>query len=606
MYVQHLNHGVDHDQEKITTSSQAESHQYQITYQENDKMPDSKDLLILSCSASKKNVSGELPALFMYDGPAYRILRSYIRQHGWPANLKLGILSAEYGLIGCLTTITYYDRRMTPERSAELREAVRTKLKEWSDGCNSLTFVCGKDYLDAFEGAVYDLGVKKVEIVEGPIGKKLQFLSRYLHERHPYNGRVVKEPATSNRLLYFLPDWGDTLDPRFEFETDTFSEISKKNRGEVHVTVLMRPYKVCDGILVSLAQHFKVRGPLKKIHNNDNRVLAPESLQSIFRLSNDQLLLGDCGAFSYVNESKPTLSVELAVSLYDLYGFDMGASVDHIPIPTLSSEEQERRVNLTLEKAKEFIEVYKEFGSKFIPVGVIQGTTPESYALQLPEYVDMGYRYIGIGGLVFRSDKEIQKIVENLVEKRRDLGKPVWIHLFGIFRPKLQSFFRNAGVNSFDSASYFRKAWLRCDQNYLSIDGVWYTAIRVPVSSDSRCKKKLDQKQISQDKVKILEREALDALHLYGRREISLDETLEIVLRYDELVDRNEKKEKNLPESYRKTLEARPWEKCICPICSQIGIDVAIFRGTNRNKRRGIHNTWLLYKKVCESFDGVN
>jgi len=145
---------------------------------------------------------------------------------------------------------------------------------------------------------------------------------------------------------------------------------------------------------------------------------------------------------------------------------------------------------------------------------------------------------------------------------------------------------------------------LRCDQNYLGMDGVWYTAIRVPVSSDPRCKKKLDQKMISQDRVKTLERNALEALHLYGRRKLSLEETLQIVLEYDELVDRNEKKEKNLPEGYRKTLEARPWEKCICPICSQLGIDVVIFRGANRNKRRGIHNTWRLYQKVCDNFDG--
>lgn len=567
-------------------------------------MSESRDLLILSCSVLKKKVSGELPALFVYDGPAYRILRSYIRKHGWPDNLRVGVLSAEYGLIGCLTPITYYDRRMTPERAAELRNSVRTTLKEWSDGCTSIIFVCGKDYIDAVGDSIHDLGFKHVEMVGGSIGKKLHFLSRYLHNTQPNNGGIVKEPPKESQLLYFLPDWSDILDPGYNFETDTFSKILKKDRCEVHVTTLMRPYKVCDGILVSLAQQFKMKGPLKKIYKNDHHALAPESLRSFFGLSEDQLLMGDCGAFSYVNESIPAISTELAVSLYDAYGFDMGASVDHIPHPHLPSEEQDRRIELTLNKAKEFMEIYKEFGSRFIPVGVIQGATTDSYASQLPEYVYMGYRYIGIGGLVYRTDKDIKEIVENLVEKRKELNKPIWLHLFGIFRPKLQSFFHNVGVNSFDSASYFRKAWLRCDQNYLGMDGVWYTAIRVPVSSDPRCKKKLDQKMISQDRVKTLERNALEALHLYGRRKLSLEETLQLVLEYDELVDRNEKKEKNLPEGYRKTLEARPWEKCTCPICSQLGIDVVIFRGTNRNKRRGIHNTWRLYQKVCDNFGG--
>src|SRR5688500_15324991 len=36
----------------------------------------------------------------------------------------------------------------------------------------------------------------------------------------------------------------------------------------------------------------------------------------------------------------------------------------------------------------------------------------------------------------------------------------VWLHLFGILRPKIQSAFRLLGVSSFDSASYLRKAWL--------------------------------------------------------------------------------------------------------------------------------------------------
>jgi len=113
-------------------------------------MQNSKDLLILSCSNLKKNVNGELPALYLYDGPAYRILRSHIHQYGWPTNLQVGILSAEYGLIGCMTPISYYDRRMTPERSAELRDSVKTKLIKWAGGCESMTFICGKDYLETF------------------------------------------------------------------------------------------------------------------------------------------------------------------------------------------------------------------------------------------------------------------------------------------------------------------------------------------------------------------------------------------------------------------------------------------------------------------------
>lgn len=53
--------------------------------------------------------------------------------------------------------------------------------------------------------------------------------------------------------------------------------------------------------------------------------------------------------------------------------------------------------------------------------------------------------------------------------------------------------------------------------------------------------------------------------------------------------------DEGLLEGYRRTLRARPWERCDCPICAEHGIEVAIFRGNNRNRRRGFHNTRRFY-----------
>lgn len=47
--------------------------------------------------------------------------------------------------------------------------------------------------------------------------------------------------------------------------------------------------------------------------------------------------------------------------------------------------------------------------------------------------------------------------------------------------------------------------------------------------------------------------------------------------------------------SYRETLGDEPWRDCSCPICTEHGIEVAIFRGNNRNRRRGFHNTRRFY-----------
>jgi len=51
-------------------------------------------------------------------------------------------------------------------------------------------------------------------------------------------------------------------------------------------------------------------------------------------------------------------------------------------------------------------------------------------------------------------------------------------------------------------------------------------------------------------------------------------------------------------EGYQELLRTRPWERCDCPVCTDLGIDVAIFRGNNRNRRRGFHNTRRFYDQM--------
>ncbi|EMC3067100.1 tRNA-guanine transglycosylase, partial [Salmonella enterica] len=46
------------------------------------------------------------------------------------------------------------------------------------------------------------------------------------------------------------------------------------------------------------------------------------------------------------------------------------------------------------------------------------------------------------------------------------------------------------------------------------------------------------------------------------------------------------------------TLGDRPWRKCECNICRSIGINVIIFRGAERNRRRGFHNIQVLYNRL--------
>ncbi|WP_158056011.1 queuine tRNA-ribosyltransferase tRNA-guanine transglycosylase [Halorussus halophilus] len=48
-------------------------------------------------------------------------------------------------------------------------------------------------------------------------------------------------------------------------------------------------------------------------------------------------------------------------------------------------------------------------------------------------------------------------------------------------------------------------------------------------------------------------------------------------------------------DAYEELLRTEPWHDCDCPICENLGIEVAVFRANNRNRRRGFHNTRRFY-----------
>lgn len=569
-----------------------------------------RKLLVLGCSQTKKGAHGLLPAIDRYDGSAYRVLRSYLREREWPFNLSVAILSAKYGLVGGFTGIEDYDERMTAQRALEWAPKCLNTLYFWASRHSSIHFSLGKDYLPAVASAIeHDLKGKS-EVFEGPIGMKLSQIKRLLERTEsPARHRPKFPEPGSGRISYFLPDWDDLLDSNFDFEHDRFSERTRQEREDKHCCILMKPKRISDGVLVSLAQHVASKGPLKRISGTDMGSLAPKDLRTQFGLLEDQSLFGDCGAFSYVNEDDPAISVEQAIALYDLHGFDFGASVDHMPIPTviqngkkrlLTQEERLARVEITKRNAEQFIDIAKRRNASFIPVGTIQSITPDGYAKTAKLYHEFGYRHLALGGLVPLPDVLVEEIVTKVMTVVSVLKPRPWVHLFGIFRPKLQAKFRGLKVDSFDSATYFRKAWLRSDQNYLAPNGKWYAALRVPMTSDARTRKKLEQAGLDLPSLEAKEEQVLRLLCQYDRDEVSCQEVLDAVIDYDERLTRSSDVH-SMRARYRQTLEDRPWQSCDCPFCQRLGIHVLIFRGSNRNKRRGAHNTLMLYQSVAHA-----
>jgi hypothetical protein len=566
-----------------------------------------RSLVVLGCTATKVETEGVLPAVHLYDGPTFRVLRSFLRENRWPGSLSLAVLSAKFGLIGGLAQIPYYNRRMTTTRAINLNPSVTASLQKLQANHGVVELVMGQDYLDSIDLQLAQTSGTTFRFADGAIGMKLNHLHDLLREM-PHERKYLRRPiARPTRPLYFLPDWDDFLDVNYDFDSDAFSTPDRSSRKEEHSIALMRPHRLCDGVLVSLAQNLGTKGLLKHIGHTDAGSLAPKSVRNHFKLAENQWAFGDCGAFSYVNEEVPTISVEQAVSLYDLYEFDYGASVDHIPLPEierdekrlkLSTGEMRGRIRLTRRNAEKFIRTHRERGASFVPVGVIQGLDSLDFARQVDDYVDMGYTHIALGGLVPRSDSVIREIVEMVSRRTLRMRKPPWIHLLGVYRPELQNDFRRFGVNSFDSATYFRKAWLRSDQNYIAASGEWYAAIRVPPTRDARTLARLKESGLREERIKRLEQLAIAELHAYDRGGTTLDRCLTVIRDYDRLLTRAEDLDMHLKESYRRTLSEKPWKRCKCSVCKTIGIDVVIFRGLNRNKRRGAHNTLMLYQAL--------
>ena len=568
-------------------------------------------LLILACSATKRMDIGKAPAIEIYNGPNFRVLRKYLSEKGWPPGFVIKIISAEYGIIDATKLIKPYNRRLNRESAKEKNPEILKHLKELRH-LESVFINLGQDYLPAIDGIEDIFTPERVAYASGRIGEKMRDMKQWLHTLLNRTASVPRLQSEERLYLYFFPDWDDYVyEPFHQNET---SEMRKS--GEVQKTYAheifgnQTPY---DGLLISLAQLKRGKGALGRLSRQETTSF---KLRDEMRLPENLLMFGDCGAFSYSSEEKPPFLPEEAAELYEKFGFDLGASVDHIPLPyvmgkdkngnrvkeTLSDSVRQERIKLTTSNAEVFFRTCQDKDYHFVPIGVIQGITVEDYVQGVHDYVDIGYKHIALGGLVPRRNQEILEICTAVREviQRKTHGKQenIWVHLFGILRPEIQQSFQNLGMSSFDSASFLRKAWLSSNQNYLDPSGKpWYGTIRVPISTSKAMQQAAETNHISNDEILEMENKCLSNLEKFDGTEASRQEVLDSINEYGPLLQRKGE-DNHFVEKHKALLIDRPWEKCRCPFCKTAGINVVIFRGSNRNKRRGLHNTWVFYHKL--------
>ena len=407
-------------------------------------------------------------------------------------------------------------------------------------------------------------------------------------------------------MKWFYPDAHDYIDPGFDFELEQYSPKRDRQRTDRYAHEYFRnpPY---DGLLVSMAIVEGVGQSAGKYSMAQAQRLKREGVREFFRLGRKKSTaqmptLADCGAFSYVKEEEPPVTPEQVLEFYDSCGFDMGMSVDHV-IPAFdrpakklgfmedSASQWQGRREISLQLAREFLNERKARGSSIVPVGVAQGWSAKTYADSVRQLQQMGYERIALGGLV---PLKTQDIVASLAKVHEVLNSKTQLHLLGVTRLDQLDVFKKYRVTSFDSTSPLRQAFMDARNNYYLETGA-LSAIRIPqVQGNPKLSERIKAGEVDQDKAVELEARALKTVREFARSQASIDLALEVLDDYYQLFNPG----KSQSDAARTTLAERPWERCKCKACKLHGIEVVIFRGSERNRRRGFHNMYVFSRRL--------
>ena len=190
-------------------------------------------------------------------------------------------------------------------------------------------------------------------------------------------------------MRYFLPDWDDRVDPRLRLRRGSTLPGREPGKGDLYAHEYFGDDDCYDGILVSrsaLEQNGAKRDEVDRI-----------GLRDYLRLPRRFELMGDCGAFGYVDEPKPIYETPEVLEFYQRVGVDYGVSIDHIIFPAFPGQ-RDYRYNLTIDNGLEFLERHRAGAYRFTPVGAVQGWDVASYAEAAQAARDRRLRHAGYRG----------------------------------------------------------------------------------------------------------------------------------------------------------------------------------------------------------------
>jgi hypothetical protein len=418
-------------------------------------------------------------------------------------------------------------------------------------------------------------------------------------------------------MKFIFADSLDTVDPGYDFLTDRNAPDRALHWDDKYPHELMEtpPY---DGVLVSRAIVGDRRAGGKYTSAQAMR-FRRGGARRFLRMESPHLrhmpIFGDCGAFAYATEPTPPYSPAEMLDFYADAGFTHGCSVDHIIFdfdreesgPVAGSSDARARYDITLENAVQFLRLSKELGPSFTPLGVAQGWSPSSIAESAARLERMGYNYLAVGGLVPLRGEDIHRCLQAI---RQRISCSTQIHLLGFAKAEQIDQFVRYDIASFDSTSPLIRAFKDAKSNYYlqGSQGLdYFSAIRIPQALENgRLMRSVKTGQLHQEDLVKLEFTALTAVRGYDKGTVAIDDAVEAVAEYGSLLAPGstenpflrEKSRQSIRERTHHTLAARPWKRCRCEVCTELSIEVVIFRASNRNKRRGFHNLGVFHEHV--------
>jgi hypothetical protein len=421
-------------------------------------------------------------------------------------------------------------------------------------------------------------------------------------------------------MKFYFADSLDYVDPGYDFIRDetTLGRQPYWDDQYPHEILDSAPY---DGILVSRAT---VGDDLTTGHYTESQAMRfrRDGARRFLRFDNGKNarlpVMADCGAFSYVKEDRPPYKVDDTIEFYEDGQFTYGCSIDHVIFDYFEddrcladvSEKIQFRFQVTLDNAEAFLRESEKVHVGFEPIGIAQGWSANSIATATKTLIDIGYKYIAIGGMVPLGSAQICRVLDAIGDKV-SRAQDCKLHILGFAKADQLHEFKKYSIYSFDTTSPLLRAFKDNVRNYYQLQNEggldYFTAIRIPSTASPSVQRRLIKpgKEKLEDLV-AMEGRALMNVRKYTEGQASIDEAVDAVIDYsrkttwsEKVSDAsNENRLEKLAVQYRRTLTEKPWLDCSCAVCRTAGIEVMLFRGSNRNKRRGIHNLFVYHQHL--------